>query len=282
MMETELFERAIDSLIDAPNMVGIMGGEPLLHPRFEEFCQYARAAIPRERLGLWSVFPRGKEKYREVICETFGNIFLNDHSRSDIMHAPLLVASEDIFTDKADLFMAVERCWVQNTWSASINPKGAFFCEVAAALADLFDGPEGWKVEPGWWKRVPKDFTAQQEWACTKCGGALPLKRRSSQDNRDDISKSNLERLEGKSRKIKKGEFVLNIPPADPEIAKQPYPDQTYKDMTYRKGIADRYGIFLALNDKHFLDPQLKENWDPNKHKTESKTLFQIYSEEAE
>lgn len=273
--------QALDSLIDIPDtcLVGCMGGEPLLSPHFEFFCEEALKRFDRMRLGLWSVFPKGKEKYREVICRTFGNIFLNDHSRSDIMHAPLLVASGDIIKDKADLFMAVDRCWVQNTWSASINPKGAFFCEVAAAMADLFDGPEGWKVEPGWWKRVPKDFTAQMEEYCVKCGGALPLKRRSSQDTRDDISKSNLERLKGKSRKIERGEYVLGIPDADPEVAKQPYPDQVYKDIVYRKNIANRYGIFLTVNAKGFLEPGLKAagpSEEPPK-----KNLFQIYQEEA-
>ena len=51
-----------------------------------------------------------------------------------------------------------DKCWVQNEWSASITPKGAFFCEIAAALDMLFDGPGGWKIEPGWWRRTPEEF----------------------------------------------------------------------------------------------------------------------------
>src|ERR1017187_3232674 len=168
-MEPELFRQAIDSLVGftegTRGMVGLMGGEPLLHPDFGEFCEYAAARIPRHKLGLWSTFPDAPKYkgYREIICKTFGNILLNDHSRSDILHAPVLMAAEDFFDNDADLFNATEHCWIQESWSAAINPKGAFFCEVAASLSDLFDGPEGWPVEPGWWKRTTKDFAAQRD-----------------------------------------------------------------------------------------------------------------------
>ena len=48
-----------------------------------------------------------------------------------------------------------DKCWIQNLWSASITPKGAFFCEVAAAMDMTLNGPGGWPIEPGWWKRKP-------------------------------------------------------------------------------------------------------------------------------
>jgi predicted SAM-dependent methyltransferase len=44
----------------------------------------------------------------------------------------------------------------QRLWSSSINPRGAWFCEIAAAMAMLYDGhsgakdfpsPDGWQVE---------------------------------------------------------------------------------------------------------------------------------------
>src|ERR1700722_5133277 len=157
----EQFRNAIDSLVGfveqtTQGIVGFMGGEPLLHSQFAEFCEYALTKIPRERLGLWSTFPDSPnyKKYREVIAKTFGNILLNDHSRDDILHAPVLMAAEDYFkipcpaclgerkvrrelidgfqvtdcaycagdgtiTDDANLFAATERCWVQESWSAS-------------------------------------------------------------------------------------------------------------------------------------------------------------------
>jgi hypothetical protein len=281
-IEETLFKQAIDSLVEYSEqphaMVGFMGGEPLLHPQFAQFCEYARTKIAKDKLGLWSTFPDAPKYrgYREVICETFGNVLLNDHSRPDILHAPVLMAAEDIFTNDRDLFAATERCWIQESWSASINPKGAWFCEVAGALSDLFDGPEGWKVEPGWWKRTTKDFTAQREWACRKCGAALPIARqRNSQDERDDVSKSNLERLKAvKSRKVAKGDYVLHEQfPIDPKLTERHgYPSQTYKDVIYRQQIAARYGIFLVNNARGYLQPFLAgPDWKPR-----TETLYQI------
>lgn len=301
-LEWEQFKAAIDSLVGysvQPHaMIGFMGGEPLLHPEFTKFCEYAAGKIPREKLGLWSTFPAGGRypEYREIICGTFGNILLNDHSRDDILHAPVLMASEEYFrkpcancngtgqvakwpdtekpkrqclecngtgtvTDDRNLFLATEHCWIQESWSSAINPKGAWFCEVAAALADLFDGPEGWKVEPDWWKRTPMDFKQQREWACKKCGAALPLERvRNSQDNRDDVSPGNLERLKAiKSRKVAKGEYAVRDEFVFDRklIEGGTYPDQRYKDALYRQGIADRYGILLVMNKRGYWEPTL-------------------------
>ena len=154
-------------------LVGFMGGEPMLHPKFADFCRYAITKIPREKLGLWSTFPDSPNyrKHAQLICDTFGNILLNDHSRDDILHAPVLMASEDYFkkecsfcrgkgtllgagimdmelvpkvcpdcngtglvTDMRELMFATEHCWVQESWSSAINPKGAFFVSRGGAI----------------------------------------------------------------------------------------------------------------------------------------------------
>ena len=290
-LSSEDFRAAIDSLIGfaegTNGIIGFMGGEPLLHPKFEEFCDYALTKIKREKLGLWTTFPPKFKRYREVIARTFGNILLNDHSRDDILHAPVLVAAEDVFDNDADIFVATERCWVQESWSAAVNPKGAWFCEVAAALSNLFDGPQGWPVEKDWWKRTTKDYTAQREWACRKCGAALPLARiRNSQDETDDVSKSNLERLkEIKSRKVAKGGVSLREEPFQFDralVENHGYPAQTYKDHEYRQRIAAKYDMYLKLNAAGFWEPRLMEDggFVPTPPKSETPSLFSIMSSE--
>jgi hypothetical protein len=266
-MTLEEFKIAVDSLIDFKGIVGIQGAEPLLHPKFAEFCAYALSKIPRERLGLWSVFPTGAKyiSYRKVICETFGQVLLNDHSVNSIMHGPLLVAIEEVIKDPAEMWQLIDSCWLQNAWSASINQKGAFFCEVAAARSVLEDGPKGWDVTSDWWKKTPKDFKEQMETWCPSCGCALPLERRASVDGRDDISPGNLERLKGKSRKVDNGLFVISDFKMDPKLTESNgYPDQSpYKNLKYRGDIAARYGIYLTINKRGFMEPHLMPSDDP-------------------
>lgn len=301
-MSMDDFKAAIDSLEgfarERNGVVGIMGGEPTIAPLFAEYVAYAKTKIPRANLGLWSIFPESKRHYREIICEAFGVILLNDHTRDDIVHAPVLMAAEEYFrkpcpdcggvvmkprsegisaslacktcsgtgavTDDAALFQAVDSCWVQQSWSASIHPKGAYFCEVAAALAETFNGPDGWKVEPDWWKRTPKDFATQMDWACRKCGAALPLERlRTTKDNTDDVSQGNLERLrEMKSRKLARGEVQAHDEFRFDQklIEGGTYPHQSYKDEIYRRGIAARYGIGLEMTQRGYWSPYLLES----------------------
>jgi hypothetical protein len=219
--------------------------------------------LGKKHLGLWTVFPKGYEKYREVICRTFDHIFLNDHTRADIYHHPFLVAAEEMVPDRKRMFLLINECWAQMSWSASINPKGAFFCEMAAALSLLFDGSRGWKVEPEWWTRTVKDYTAQIEEFCPQCGGALPLHRRSSLDDVDDISPGNLKKLKGKSKKIDQGKYVISE--MKPVECMEPL--AAYKDEYYRARIADRYGIFLVVNELRFQTPYLKKDFDIRKER---------------
>jgi hypothetical protein len=272
-MSFKRFQEALDSMIGYPNMTGFMGGEPLLHPEFEKFCDYALSKIPRGQLGLWSCFPKGFEKYRETICRTFGNIFLNDHTRTDIYHCPVLVAAEEMVEHRGRMFMLINECWLQNAWSAAINPNGAFFCEIAASMSILFGTNKGWRVEKEWWMRTPKDYKDQIEEYCPKCGCAMPLPRRISVDRRDDISPGNLKRLKGRSLKIDKGEYLVN----NLQPSECPEEMASYKDQGYRDIIAARYGIFLILNEKGFLAPYLKQTFCAEEKNR--KMLFDIYKE---
>jgi len=255
----EQFKEAVDSMESCPRvMFGFHGGEPLLHPEFAEFCEYAKLKLPKDRLGLWTCFPKGKENYRELIADTFGHVFLNDHTREDILHGPVLVASEELPIAEWYRWQLIDKCWIQNAWSASINSNGAFFCEVAASLSLLFNLGKGWKVDNKWWTRTPKDYVEQMETFCPLCSCAMPLKKRESIDGRDDISPKMYERLkEIGSPKIKQGNCIvhdLTLCQDDRQIA-------AYKDLKYRDAIAKRYGMFLTINNKGFQTPHLIKEW---------------------
>ena len=257
-MDLDYFKKAVDSMVGFPKMTGIMGGEPLLHPRFEEMCDYLHSKIPPRQTGLWTCLPPGKEHLREAICKTFGNIFINDHSRDDIYHHPFLVSASEVQgIDEWVKWTMIDGCFFQYSWSASINPHGAFFCEIAAALSMLLDEGEGWPVEPGWWTKTPKDYTAQIERYCMLCGGAMPLQKRVSTSGKDEISPMMFNRVKEFSRKVIKGEYDLS----DCQMKRDDSQLAAYKDQDYRDRIGSRYGIYMTQNDLCFLTPHLVKNW---------------------
>ncbi len=196
-MDMDTFRRAVDSLVDFPGMVGMIGGEPLLHPDFAAMAAYlAERITDKKRRGLWSTVPGALgRRYGSLVREVFGNFFFNDHTADRILHQPVLVAAEEVVPDREAMWRLIDDCWVQTCWSAAITPKGAFFCEVAASLDMLFDGPGGWPVEPGWWRRTPGEFGDQKTRACPRCGCAIPLPRRPSVEEIDDVSPGNLRAL---------------------------------------------------------------------------------------
>lgn len=215
-MTQEYFRSAIESLEGFPGRIGMMGGEPTLHPEFIELCEIMREMIPDKRKREFWTSGHKWDELKDVILETFDSdrIAYNDHTSLKGQHHPLLIAADDVIEDKELMWKLIDNCWIQEQWSASITPKGAFFCEVAAAKDMLVNGPGGWPLEKNWWQREPVDFREQMEVACTKCSAAIPLDGQSDlRGGRDGkpmefISKSNKVLLEiSKSPRLLKGEF---------------------------------------------------------------------------
>ena len=69
-----------------------------------------------------------------------------------------MVAIDDIIEDKKLMWKMIDNCWIQKQWSASITPKGGFFCEVAASLDYLFEGPGDMKLKKVGGKLVQQTF----------------------------------------------------------------------------------------------------------------------------
>lgn len=186
----------LDAFRDFPGWVSFIGGEPTLHPQFAELCYLMQQYRQPGLCGIFTnCLTKQFQEHRPLIEKTFGLLNYNDHT-TNIDHCPVLVGSGEVGMPVGELVRYFDECWLQNTWSATITPKGAYFCEVAGMLSWLFDGPAGWDAtDPTWWKKDVPDYTEQIAWACHRCGACLPLVPRSSKDRIDDVSPLNLERL---------------------------------------------------------------------------------------
>ena len=197
-MDLETIRKAIASLEGYEGCIGLMGGEPTLHPQFAEICKIYQEMIPdKTKRYLWTN-GLNWNKYEDIIRETFEieHIVYNDHSEyTKGYHQQLLIAADEIIEDKELMWKLIDNCWVQKRWSPSINPKGCFFCEVAAAQDLLFEGPGGYSLEKDWWKKEPKDFKDQIKRYCVNCSAAIPMNIESSSSVYDLISKGNAEKL---------------------------------------------------------------------------------------
>ena len=278
-MDYETFCRAVDSMDGFPGTVGMIGGEPTLHPDFERMAKYlgekrgpktdfslyrpqqyfmdavhdtemAHTYISKEgenekRLvcggGVWSVMGEGYKKHYEVIQDIAKYQALNDHS-NPMYHKPSLISRKELGIPDDEWFEIRDNCWVVEDWSANITPKGAFFCEVAGCLDLLFDGPGGIPIEPGWWKKRPEEFDNQLEW-CEICGMALETFTRDANDEIDDVSPELYERLKAiGSRKVSSGKVnVVNITDGVIDEESKAKGKSFDSDMPYVEHYMDRF-----------------------------------------
>jgi len=193
-MDLGFFEEVVLSLKDFPGKIGVIGGEPVYHPKFEEICLLLQKLLSKERrrgLWLWSSGGALFEKYKKLIGETFAGVAYNPHTKSQqkvCRHQPITVAIGDVVEPGEYRDKLIDDCWVQKTWCPTVTSKGAFFCEVAGALDMLLDGPGGYLIESEWWARTPEEFQDQVDRYCLHCGMPVPMERQLLKDKKERVS----------------------------------------------------------------------------------------------
>jgi len=220
---------AIDSVADYPGVIGIFGGNPCLHPDFEKISRHLAEVIPdRRRRGLWTNNMNG---HGDLIGEVYGYYNINVHGnvgaaaavRRDLpgvtvwgeragesVHGAVLPDLAAVLPSEADRWALIAECDVNQRWSPAIVELGGrakgFFCEVAAAWADVCGHRSGVKIAPGWWRRPMADFAAQVDRYCHGCGVPLRMAGRPDSDRKDDVTAGEREQMAARENRL--GEVV--------------------------------------------------------------------------
>jgi len=248
-MDMDRFQKSLDSLCGYTGIVGVIGGNPALHPEFGEILDRLEATVPKERRGIWiSTFGKDKQFEPRVrgMCDP-NHIYFNDHLKPN-KHQPILVASKDVIHDPIERARLIDNCWLADKWSPSINPKGCYRCEVMGAFDMALDLNLGLPVEDGWWKRPLHDFKQQVETFCNRCGQCVPMDRRIDAEEKDDVSPSNLD-VANPSRSV-----IFNVSEYRQSEVVNWFPCE------YRKGIEKPVGVVVSVNYANCLERILPYN----------------------
>ncbi len=204
MITLEQFEQAVSSLRNYFGVVGMFGGNPAIHPQFEELCAIMKKYIPFERRGLWCNHPRGKGAIcRDTFNPEVSNLnvhmdqeawdeFVRDWPESeprlkgldeDALHTPPFAALIDHYPDENQRWEKIRGCDINRNWSAMVcvvrGKVRGYFCEIAGAQAMLHaDNPDwpdlGVEVTDDWWRKGHEAFAEQVRWHCHRCG--IPMR----------------------------------------------------------------------------------------------------------
>lgn len=169
-----------------PGVVAMFGGNPCIHPQFEELCDIACRYIPYRQRGIWTNNLLGKG---EIVRKTFNpamsnvNVHLDKEAADefrrdwpecipygikgenhDCSHSPVYTAMKDLIPDEGERWELISNCDINQKWSAMIGVfRGelrGWFCEVAGAQSMLHQ-----------WDK------------CKLCQGSGKVRQRSDPDN---------------------------------------------------------------------------------------------------
>lgn len=204
-MSPDVFRKALRSLDGWPGVRAMFGGNPCVHPKFEDLCQIMVEEVPdKSQRGLWTNNLMG---HGELVKEVFwpnGRFNLNVHHNvaaseemlkhlpgkkvwglSPVEHSSMLVNYRDHGISDEEWVELRENCDINQNWSSAIMERNgvphAYFCEVAGSMDAMRGESNGIPVEPGWWKWKMDKFQSQVENCCDK-GCGVPLRAKGSLD----------------------------------------------------------------------------------------------------
>jgi len=216
----ENFEIALKSMKGYWGLIGIFGGNPALHPQFDDICSILKNYFPKQQCGIWCNNPRGKGG---IMRETFNphmsnlNCHLNQTAydefkaswpeskpfgnQTDSRHSPVHGSMIDLDIPEERRWELISQCDINQHWSAMIcefcGQVRGFFCEIAGSQAILNQhnpeypdtgipivADEGSGI--AWWQKSMTEFAPQVRQHCHNC--LVPLKGHGSHAQHDNVT----------------------------------------------------------------------------------------------
>jgi hypothetical protein len=198
----ENFEALCVSLQDYWGVVGIFGGNPAVHPKFEQLMEIYIKYVPYEQRGLWCNHPR---QHGKLISQVFNPSIsnLNVHQsqeaydafkeawpackpvglKDDSRHSPVFGSMAAMGIEEEKRWELISKCDINQYWSAMVGafrgqPR-AWFCEIAGAQSIANQHVSGYPDTgvlplPGWWQKPMDSFYHQVVTHCHN-GCLVPL-----------------------------------------------------------------------------------------------------------
>jgi hypothetical protein len=168
-MDFDTFKNAVASMAGFPGIVGIMGGEPTIHPEFEAFVLHFAESFGTDRdnrpmlapsadfirhitdsafnfsigasnqRGLWSSISRKYYAHFELIQDVFGLQCLNDHTSAS-QHTTLMCTRKELGIGDEEWFALRDNCWVQNSWSVGYDVRRPWRMEGGTGMVATLAG----------------------------------------------------------------------------------------------------------------------------------------------
>lgn len=149
------------------------GGEPTLHPKWSAIIKILQKHQKCRFVVLTNRYrnPEQNIYYHEDNKDNLEN-------RKNRFYHPTLVAPIDLLNNKCHDYywdLAQKTCGLWRGGAVIIYNKKAFFCEVAAAMNQLFGEDYGWQIDDRYpFAKTNNEIAEQASHFCYRCGWNLP------------------------------------------------------------------------------------------------------------
>lgn len=199
-VELDDLEFMVDHIINNSqlNQIGIFGGEPTLHPQYDEMIDM----LSRKNC-LFEIYTNGRTlphidaRYSTHKTDYENIVMLVDPKKEKLSFLATWVASKDVFK-KDDPYwywdnLVQKHCHMWKNCRTVLWNRHAYACEVFATLDILSGENHGWPMIEGEnvFEKTPAEVREQASHFCYRCGWCVPKAEHQTIDTPTKISETN-------------------------------------------------------------------------------------------